>query len=366
MLAYQLIEDRDVSVKQADGESAMAALRNGARPPLSERSGKWRPLFDALWRDRDQPCTLATVCQFFEDSRNWIDGVDAKAFGYYKGYLDFEERSMNVCDHPALNKRLLVRGRGTDAAKRGKTMLDKITRVLVWLNGAGKGSLSETQLAKSLLQILQSDGRLTPARVQVISPSPRAPSLFDISGFTANTREGRIDGGTYGNPVIVDCQGRSFILKTVTVGDRPDPAAIAPFFRALIGGSLGHPALLRVAAWNASAVKSNWQLSLLAERPAQGSLKSALLQFIILYGVARALTFFCTHTRSPTKLCSQPTFCWTRCSTRSCATLGKRRRPMARTARLSWHAAELQRLLPMFMPSECDAPSPCSRRFANS
>jgi serine/threonine protein kinase len=42
-------------------------------------------------------------------------------------------------------------------------------------------------------------------------------------------------------------------------------------------------------------VKSNWQLSLLAERPEQGSLKSALLQFIILYGVARTLTFLHSH-----------------------------------------------------------------------
>jgi hypothetical protein len=130
-----------------------------------------------------------------------------------------------------------------------------------------------------------------------ITPARQPPSLFTTALLTALPEAGEpVDAGTYGSSVKVRLgTERQLTLKKITLGagDRVNDVCVR-FLKHVLAFASGHPALPRLAAWNVHCTGAP-QFFILTDGVPLGTLKPAeyapTAQWIILYGIARALKY---------------------------------------------------------------------------
>jgi hypothetical protein len=295
MILYRLLEEQPIKVQMERDETFLKAVLRGARPPLTDKSRKFHPAIQRLWSDDPTLYSLDKLIQYFENPENWIPGVDADAFWRYKAYVDYEQEKrsrfrLSDCAFRKLNDR----GACERAFAAGQTPIEKLARLLEWLNGTTNKS-GDLPSYDAAVQSLREHRRLDPAAFSTIDPPPKPLSLFTTSllDIESLTEGKKIEGGRLlakrsGDPT-------EYALKRVPVSEAQNLAQfISGFLREVIGFSLGHPALARLVGWNASPQ----EVYLLTEYPSEGTLKISPAPStpprIILYGIARGLEFLHT------------------------------------------------------------------------
>jgi serine/threonine protein kinase len=294
MILYQLLEEKPIELEIEPGETIVTSIVSGKRPTISRKSERFRGMLENIWAEKRQEIGLDQLIQEFENPDGWVPGTNRQAFYQYKAYINYyQEKGEGIRLIESVLEKLDVKI-CEDKVRRGSSMIEKVALLFEWLNGP--------EFYDPILESLRIKGTLDPQLLTIIEPPRPVPCLFTTALFDCSTFMiiERIGENTW--KVVKQSEREIYVLKRIPI-EKDTVKFVVHYLKQILSFSVGHPVLLPLIGWNAISGESQTpEIHLLTKFVSQGSLQitsvatySLTDQWIILYGIARALAFLHSH-----------------------------------------------------------------------